>query len=387
MKIIQYCQHVWGVGHLFRTLEILKALSDHKIVMVTGGERIDIPLPEHVREIHLPEIMMDLEYKGFLTTDAELSFAEVKAKRKKQLFEIFQKEAPDLFIVELYPFGRNAFRFELNPVLKAIRNDDLPKCKVICSIRDILVEKKDQTAFEERVITRLKRWFDAVLIHSDPDFVKLDDTFSRISDIKPLVHYTGFVSADPPLNSREEFREKLNISKDAILIVASAGGGRSGAPLLKSVISAFRSIQTDRPSFLFVFTGPYMSRQDFEHIKGHAGNGISVSRFTDDFLSYLIAADLSVSMGGYNTCMNIIATKVPAMVLPFSGDREQGIRVDRLERLGILKQLNGPDLEHQRLSTLMEESISRKPSGSVSIDMNGALNTARWVEENVFVHR
>jgi len=128
-----------------------------------------------------------------------------------------------------------------------------------------------------------------------------------------------------------------------------------------------------------------MSRQDFEHIKGHSGNGISVSRFTDDFLSYLIAADLSVSMGGYNTCMNIIATKVPAMVLPFSGDREQGIRVDRLERLGILKQLNGPDLEHQRLSTLMEESISRKPSGSVSIDMNGALNTARWIEDNVRV--
>jgi len=314
-----------------------------------------------------------------------LSFAEVKAKRKKQLYEIFQKEAPDLFIVELYPFGRNAFRFELNPVLKAIRNDDLPKCKVICSIRDILVEKKDQTAFEERVITRLNRWFDAILIHSDPDLVMLDATFSRISDIKPLVHYTGFVSAEPPLNSRKEFRKKLNISEDAILIVASAGGGRSGAPLLKSVISAFRSIQTDRPSFLFVFTGPYMSRQDFEHIKGHSGNGISVSRFTDDFLSYLIAADLSVSMGGYNTCMNIIATKVPAMVLPFSGDREQGIRVDRLERLGILKQLNGPDLEHQRLSTLMEESISRKPSGSVSIDMNGALNTARWIEDNVRV--
>ena len=91
MKIIQYCQHVWGVGHLFRTLEILKALSDHEIVMVTGGERVDIPLPEHVREIHLPGIMMDLDYKGFLTTDVELSFDEVKAKRIKQIYEIFHQ--------------------------------------------------------------------------------------------------------------------------------------------------------------------------------------------------------------------------------------------------------------------------------------------------------
>ena len=387
MKIVHYCQHVWGVGHFFRTLEILKALTDHENVMVTGGEEINTPLPEHVRKIHLPEIMMDLDYKGFLTTDAELSFAEVKAKRKKQLFEIFQKEAPDLFIVELYPFGRNAFRFELNPVLKAIRNNDLPKCKVICSIRDILVEKKDQIEFEERVIKRLNRWFEAVLVHSDPNLIKLDDTFSRISDIKPIIHYTGFVSAEPPPNSREEFRKKLNIPEDATLIVVSAGGGRSGAPLLKSVMSAFRFIQTDQPSFLFAFTGPYIDQKDFDQIKAHSGNGISVSRFSDDFLSYLIAADLSVSMGGYNTCMNIIATKVPAMVLPFSGDREQGIRVNRLERLGILKQLNRQDLEHRRLSAFMKESISRKPSGSVSIDMNGALNTAQWVEENVFVHR
>ena len=232
MKIIQYCQHVWGVGHLFRTLEILKALTDHDIVMVTGGERIDTPLPGNVREIHLPEIMMDLDYKGFLTTDSESSFAEVKAKRIKQLYDIFQNETPDLFIVELYPFGRNAFRFELNPVLEAVRNNDLPKCRIICSLRDILVEKKDQAAFEERVVNRLNRWFDAVLIHSDPNLVMLDDTFSRISDIKPLIHYTGFVSAVPPSHSRAKFRQELNISEDAVLIVASAGGGRSGALLL-----------------------------------------------------------------------------------------------------------------------------------------------------------
>ena len=228
---------------------------------------------------------------------------------------------------------------------------------------------------------------DAVLIHSDPNLVALNDFFSRISDIKPLIHYTGFVSAELPPLSREAFRRSLKISENAILVVASAGGGRSGAPLLKSVVEAFRSIQTEKPSFLFVFTGPYMDPKDFDQIKAHSGNGISVSRFTDDFLSYLIAADLSVSMGGYNTCMNVIATKVPAMVLPFSGDREQGIRVNRLEKLGILNQLNEADLDHQRLSVLMKESISRKPPVSVSIDMNGVLNTAKWVEEQVSVSR
>ena len=387
MKIIYYCQNIWGIGHLFRSLEIIKALSRHEVVLVTGGKLIDIPQLPHVREIHLPGISMDRDNKKLLSTEVGLSYAEAKKRRRAQFFDVFAKEAPDLFIIELYPFGRNAFRFELAPVFKAIRNKDLLPCKVICSLRDILVEKRDQIEFEERVIKRLNRWFDAVLIHSDPSLVKLNDFFSRISDIKPLIHYTGFVSAELPPNSREEFRKQLNIPEDATLIVASAGGGRSGALLLKSVVSAFRSIQTNQSSFLFVFTGPYMDQKDFDQIKAHSGNGISVSRFTDDFLSYLIAADLSVSMGGYNTCMNLIATKVPAMVFPFSGDREQGIRVSRLERLGILKQLNGRDLGHQRLSALMKESISRRPSASVSIDMNGALNSTRWIEDNVLIHR
>jgi predicted glycosyltransferase len=57
---------------------------------------------------------------------------------------------------------------------------------------------------------------------------------------------------------------------------------------------------------------------------------ILVSRFTPDFLSYLEAADLSVSMAGYNTCMNILAAKTPAIVWPFSQNREQRLRAERL---------------------------------------------------------
>ena len=45
MKIILYCQHIWGVGHYFRSLEICKALIGHDILMVTGGAEVDTPLP------------------------------------------------------------------------------------------------------------------------------------------------------------------------------------------------------------------------------------------------------------------------------------------------------------------------------------------------------
>ena len=76
---------------------------------------------------------------------------------------------PDVLIIELFPFGRNGFSFELLPLLEADpERGSLPSCRVVCSVRDILVEKKDQQKFEARVVDRLNRFFDAVLVHGDP---------------------------------------------------------------------------------------------------------------------------------------------------------------------------------------------------------------------------
>ena len=59
MRIFLYCQHVLGIGHFFRTLEICKALKNHDVVLVSGGPVVDTPLPDHVKELRLPGLMMD----------------------------------------------------------------------------------------------------------------------------------------------------------------------------------------------------------------------------------------------------------------------------------------------------------------------------------------
>ena len=45
MKIVYYCQHVLGLGHFFRTLEICRALEGHEVILVSGGPRLDAALP------------------------------------------------------------------------------------------------------------------------------------------------------------------------------------------------------------------------------------------------------------------------------------------------------------------------------------------------------
>jgi predicted glycosyltransferase len=109
--------------------------------------------------------------------------------------------------------------------------------------------------------------------------------------------------------------------------------------------------------------------------------GVQLERFTGDFLSYLAAADLSVSMAGYNTCMNILAAGVPSLVFPFAQNREQRIRAERLAALGGLTLLEEEDLEPSRLATLMDKVLnSRIKPVKVPINLNGARETARWIE-------
>jgi len=142
MKIIYYCQHVLGMGHYFRSLDICKAFKGHEVMLVSGGESMNMPVPEHVREVSLLPLRMDADFSR-LESDSDTGTVEqIKAARQQALYDLFLCECPDLFMVELFPFGRKAFGFELIPIFEGIGQRRLCPSRVVCSLRDVLVEKK-----------------------------------------------------------------------------------------------------------------------------------------------------------------------------------------------------------------------------------------------------
>ena len=379
MKIIQYCQHVLGIGHLYRSLEICRALSDHEVVLVTGGPRVDAKLPDHVREVRLPDLQMNQEFKGLFSSRKGSTLEQIKADRQKSLLTLFERENPDIFLVELYPFGRKAFRFELDPVLEEINSKKPPSCGVVCSVRDILVEKEDQVKHETRVVKTLNNYFDAVLVHADPNLAQLNETFDQYEEIEIPVVYTGYIAPRPKTDAAQKKRRRLNIGDDELLIIGSAGGGNVGAPLLAAAVQAFNQLKVEKTCYLKVFTGPFLERADFDNLKKMAGPKVQIEQFTSDFLAYLAAADLSISMGGYNTTMNILATGVTALVWPFAQNREQRLRSGRLAKAGLLKVLEDDDLHPERLAGFMDEMLAAPNCRSGNFNLDGAFNTAKWI--------
>ena len=84
-------------------------------------------------------------------------------------------------------------------------------------------------------------------------------------------------------------------------------------------------------------------------------------------------------MAGYNTCMNILAAQVPALVWPFPQNREQRLRAMQLADLGWMQVLEEPDLEPARLAGLIERQLAQPHRPKKSVDLNGAVRTAEWL--------
>ncbi len=383
MKIAYYCQHVLGIGHFHRSLEICRTLArDHETVMITGGPDVDVE-DQHFSFFQLPGLEMDQDFKNLRPCKPDTSLKEVKEERKELLVDFFFTYQPDIFLVELYPFGRKAFRFELDPILTAIRQKVIPSCLSICSLRDILVEREDKEKFENRIVNTFNDLFDGLLIHADERITPLEATFSRKTDLIPPIHYTGYVTPKPSDSSRETIRKKLNLSSHQRLIVASLGGGNVGGELLLATANAFHLLKTD-DYYLQIFTGPYADSNLFVQLKQMEGEHLRVHRFTTSFTEWLSAADLSISMAGYNTCMNLLAAGTPALLYPFSQNQEQHLRVKNMNQEPQLQLLEGRDLEPSRLMSFMVKQAGMQHF-TTDINLDGAANTARianrWYKE------
>jgi predicted glycosyltransferase len=378
MKIVMYCQHVLGVGHLHRSLRIAEALRGHEVTLLLGGPASDIEHGGHIRVVRLPGLKMDAEFSSLLPVEQGADLEEVKTGRRAEIFRSVREARPDILMIELFPFGRNGFSFELLPLLEGIRGGDLPGCSVVCSLRDILVEKPDPQKFEQRVLDRLNPFFDALLVHADPAVVTLEATFSRMRDIHIPVVYTGYIAEKPDPVRIRDLKSRLGLAPGEKLVVVSAGGGNVGYRLLAASLAAYPELPF--PVRMQVFTGPFLDAHDFEHLRDQAPPGVTVERFSGDFPSWLGAADLSLSMGGYNTTMNILAAGTPALVFPFGQNREQKMRAEKLRSLVNLDVLDERDLSPARLVAEMTRMAAIRP-GRPAIRLDGAEYTARWLSQ------
>ena len=79
--------------------------------------------------------------------------------------------------------------------------------------------------------------------------------------------------------------------------------------------------------------------------------------------------------------MNILVTRVPALIWPFPQNREQRLRAELLADRGLVTVLQDGDLQPERLAAIMDEKLSQPTRPVVNLDLDGAAKTAACIED------
>src|ERR1041385_5494594 len=337
-KILFYCQHLLGVGHLTRSLAICRGLIERfDVVFVQGGPDIgrsrDAPACRHVQ---LTPLLMREETSELYDPLNHRAPDRVLAERRAQLDALIENESFAAVITELFPFGRKKFAGEILHLIAAAKTRN-PECLVACSVRDILVEKRDGAERDVKVAALVNERFDLVLVHSDPAMIRLEETFSQTPAIQGRLLYTGFVAGPAPAAVEQSWRRPE--------VLVSMGGALVGAELALAVLEVIPEL----PHLLFRFVlGPYCPlslRSAVEQAGAKLGaHRVRPEGFLPNFEEVLSRVSLSISLAGYNTVMNILSTRTPALVFPHRANREQILRAEKLAKLDLLRVLNEADL-------------------------------------------
>ncbi len=135
-----------------------------------------------------------------------------------------------MVVTELYPFGRKKFTFELDPLIQIARSRG---AAIVCSVRDLLVsDRPDQQRHDDRTALKLDAEFDAVIVHADPRFARLEESFKPTAPPRTPIHYSGFVVP-------HEVRRHAGVREQRLLV--SAGGGLVGGALFRAALEHHRA--------------------------------------------------------------------------------------------------------------------------------------------------
>jgi predicted glycosyltransferase len=371
MRILFWVQHLLGTGHLKRAATVASALARQglKVTLVSGGPPAPWLASEGIEVVQLPWIRArDLAFSALVDADDRPLDDALRGTRRTRLLELFAAVAPQAVITEMFPFGRRAFRFELTPLLEAIAGTR-PRPWLVCSVRDILVQKSAPERYLWMRDLALAH-YDRVLVHTDPALIPFGLTFPYADALGARLISTGYVVEPGPPAATGQNGE----------VLVSAGGGRVGQKLLAAALGARAlSEQRDRPWRLIA--GGELDPAHFTRLHADLPPGVVLERQRDDFQRLLAKCLLSVSQAGYNTVVEVLRLGKPMVLVPFATatETEQRVRAERLTGLGLAETVRGAKVTPSSLARAIDRASSRPAGQRSGLDLDGALTSARLI--------
>lgn len=372
-KVVLYSHDTQGLGHIRRNLAIATALLQSnissEILLISGTEMTTaLQLPPSISCLTLPGIAKDKSGR-YHARSCTVPLETLVQQRAQTIQDALREFEPDLFIVDKVPYG---IQDELGPALLMLQARG--NTRFVLGLRDVLDDpvttRRDW--HKHRGEEAVRDLYDAVWIYGDP---KVFDTISEYGFSSTLAEkaiYTGYLN-------RLSGKSRSVVKRDR-LALCQVGGGQDGFELAH----AFANAQLPIDMYGLILTGPFMPQDQRLQLHKIADEraDLTICEFTSEPEQLLHQAERVLTMGGYNSTCELLATNKHALMVPRIEPRlEQWIRGQRLQALGLIDVLHPESLTSSQISNWLSLDPPQTKSSTYCVDLDGLTRIPILVQE------
>src|SRR5918999_1841630 len=294
-----YSHDSFGLGHLRRTLALAEAFVEHDpgaSVLILTGSTVSgtFRMSRGIDIVKLPSAVK-VANGVYEPSRMQIGFETLRNLRSSLILSTVEAFTPDAFVVDKAPLG---MKREVIPALKLLRSE-WPSTLTVLGLRDVMDDpariRRDWR--EGRIAPAIENFYDTIQEYGPREIYDPLPEYGLSDATLPRCHYVGYV-------------------------------GRASTPE-----------ETSAPVFeSLVVTGPMMDDESKRKIERLArGLRVRVMEFRADMERLIRRAGAVVSMGGYNSTIELLVARKPALIVPRVEPRlEQLIRAEHLADLGLV---------------------------------------------------
>jgi predicted glycosyltransferase len=381
IRLAFYAHDSFGLGHLVRCLKVGRAIAARlgpiDGLLITGSSWTHLfPPPAGFRYLHLPPVVKAGPDR-YVPREPGVAFDRLLHARRERIAEALERFRPDLLAVDNVPCGLAG---EIVPALWALKRRT--SARLVLMLRDLL--DRDDVARSQwaaaGAFDLAEAIYDEIWIfgpHAAPAARVLTPALRRRAAFCGYLGGMPGTSGDPARQGDPAGGPPPGTNGARPRILVTAGGGRDGSLLVNTFL---RAIGARRPpvSGRIVLGPDYPGRPPAPDM---GPGSLELVPFHADLAVAMAWSDLVVSMAGYHTVCEILATGRPAILVPRVWPRqEQWLRARSLGRGPRAQVIHPDDLTPATLWRAVEaglEATARSPApgggGEAAARRAGAL--------------
>lgn len=347
-RVLIYSHDSFGLGHLRRCRAIAHALveADRNLsVLILTGSPITgaFDFKARVDFVRVPGVIK-LRNGAYQSLRLHMDIGETLHLRSEIIRHVAASFKPDMLLVDKEPLGLQG---ELLPTLESLRGHGVP---MILGLRDVMDDPDllDTEWERKNVLPALSEFYDGIWVYGLPQICRPLAEMELPDEVRSKIVYTGYLRRSLPEGIVPFQPRKI---KPPYILVTTGGGG-DGEKVMDCVLRMYEQGHGITHPALLVL-GPFLDPDHQHELHARASRLDCVETLTfHAHMETLFAGAMGVvAMGGYNTFCEILSFDKPALLLPRTRPRrEQSLRAQAAERLGLVKTLDLETLTPARLA-------------------------------------